>query len=349
MSVPTFVSGFGNTDYESPSTTIMTTAKDSDWEYEYDENETEDYYFTLDITTHQTASFLKEYLSARKAQRSTSNGRKDSTRSGELTSRTTNAQATPSDNGTPQPSSIASPRPDRRLQALDLHTDNPLIMFDHQLYSCHWATDLGTSFNVARPGVAEEPLRPGRVLDVVGISQARLVGKPAIVTPRKDNSAKEIGASAEYAISIDEDDDVDIVAETPEDTSSQRLSTTERFAGAHEQVKDHEARAKASFLEQLSAIKLKKGETDSIPFFGVKNYEVPSNKDQIRANALAEDSEREKNARLPTGKNRKCGPRGPRKSRNSSTSHTTVAGHENERKKPGPKSNIAIRSSLGLS
>lgn len=327
MAAPAFEQGSASTNGNLHPETVVgagDTEWEWEWDYEYDENETENYYFTLDVTTHQTGQSVKARNSKNKVQRR--NGRKnDAGPDGTVANpTTTSTAATPNNTSTPQPNSVASSREDRRLQVLDLHTANPLIMLDGQLYSCHWSTERCSQFYVARPGIAEDPLRPGHVLDIVDISRARLVGRPAVARPRKVDTTTQIGASVENAITIDEDDndedededeDVDIVADTPSDVLLQDApSSTQRFARERQKAKGSEAKAQASFLERFSAIKEKKGETNKIPIYGVKQYEPPSNKDEIRERAMATDAERGKNTAPATGRNRKRGPYKPRQS-----------------------------------
>jgi hypothetical protein len=116
--------------------------RESDFEYEYT-SETEDLYFTLDVSTHglRNTSEADELTAGRRSKGKRAAGSLD------------------------------------QLQALDLHSDNPLIKLGDSFYSCSWSTDLGTQFYLAKAGTFKESVRPGQVLDVVGISQARLTGK----------------------------------------------------------------------------------------------------------------------------------------------------------------------------
>ena len=93
------------------------------------------------------------------------------------------------------------------MQVLDLHSENPLVKLGESFYSCHWSTDLGTQFYVTKSGVVEEPLRRGHVLDVLGVSRARLTGRPVTLHRRRPDVAEQsVGSSAVNAIALDEDD-----------------------------------------------------------------------------------------------------------------------------------------------
>ena len=295
---------------------------DAEWEYEYDENETEDYYFTLDLTTLQIETVLR----AEKVRRSQSSNTKSNAEylaRDEQPTEVASADATPTpianeESGTP----VVFGKPSQ-LQVLELHTANPFIKLDNSFYSCHWSTELGTQFYVARPGVADEPLRPGHVVDVIGLSRAKLMGGPVSLRRREREPA---GASVSNAIGLDDDDeDVDIVADTPDDV----LAHTTRAS------KDPAVWAQASFLGRLSAIKKRKGDTDTVPLEGVKEYRVPDNKDEIRERALAADRQRDINAGLKVRQPPKK--RRPRQLLNSQNAA-----------KGGARSAAEIRASLGF-
>lgn len=216
------------------------------WEYEYDENQTEDFYFTLDVTDRQAKS-----------------------------SRTVD-------------------RPNE-LQVLDLHSDNPLIKLGDDFYSCQWCTELGTQFYIAKPGVVNQPLRPGHVLDVVGLSRARLVATPATIYPREQDAGEEsAGVSATNAISIADDDDVenalrgnsDATTRVTEDALLRHSNkAAARFAAVRADTHDPALKAQASFLERLIAVKQKIGETDIPNAKGVRSYEWPEDWEEIRDRA----------------------------------------------------------------
>lgn len=252
-----------------------TATNEPEWEYEYDENETEVFYFTLDVTAHQTEKTPNATLPGQTEQITnpvttqipTASNKKRKTSSSETTSGPQNAD---------------------KLEVLDLNSENPLIRLQDAFYSCHWSTDLGTQFYITKPGVVEEPLRPGHVLDVVGTSRIRLVGKPVSVSKRKgENATATVGSAATTAISVDEDiKELGAAGSASDDAATQATLSIKnqaaRFATARQQATDPAVKAQALFLERLTGIRQKKGETDIIPFFGVKNYKPPDNKSTLR-------------------------------------------------------------------
>lgn len=182
-----------------------------------------------------------------------------------------------------------------RAQFLDLHTANPLIKFNEGIYECYWSTDLGSQFYIAQSGVVADPRRAGTVLDVVGVSRARLIGKPVTLAPRGVVSTPSDTAPAP-PVSASSDPIANEQRDESERSEYQFLPGQPLIV-PREECKSIAAERQASFLEKLSAIKLKKGETDPVPMYSVKYYHEPKNKDEIKAQALAADHEAKKSQR----------------------------------------------------
>lgn len=246
------------------------TADEAEWEYEYDEDETDDFYFTLTLSKPQPEA-------ATGAPHPKGNGRADPKKG--------------------QHESNSAARPITQLQVLDLHTESPLIKVEDEVYQCHWSTDLGTQFYIGKLGLVEQPQRRGYVLDVLGTSRARLIGQSQRVLPvGNDTAEKTLGTSTEDAIAVEEADGGRAESVTSPSTVrpvTGSLNNTQeaRFAEVREKAEDSAVKAQASFLERLSAIKRKKGETDIVPLYGVKYVGLPDNMAEIRKRALAADAE----------------------------------------------------------
>ena len=289
----------------------------TEWEYEYETGETEDFYFTLDVSSNQQATAAKASQANRKSSKST----QKVTQSNQI-------------------------EEGDKLQILGLDSIDPLIMHDGHLYSCQWSTDLGTQFYIAKPGVAEQTLRSGHVLDVLGLSRVRLIGSPATLRERRNDSEEHAqGATAENAIELD--DHADEVTIERSRSQSQGLNDTEAGAGAGAtptprtpEITDPTLQARASFLERLQSIKQRKGETDRVPLYGVKNYQVPANKQEIRQRAMEADMEKSVSLPQPNGGVKTRGSY-KRKSANLESSSA-----ETKRRKPGPKMSANIKASL---
>lgn len=224
---------------------------ESDFEYEYTD-ETEDFYFTLDVTTHGIP--------------------------------TASTSAQPNTGKKIKGKHIAPPP--EQLQVLDLHSDNPLIKLGDSSYSCHWSTDLGTQFYVAKRGMIEEPLRPGHVLDVIGVSRARLTGKPVSLHRRdRKTSTKAVGSSATNAIVLDDTEDRATGDAVPGNMSASQYRSTSkninRLSTVRNRARDPNVKAQASFLERLAMIKQRKGETDKVPVDGIEELSGLSHSSEI--------------------------------------------------------------------
>jgi hypothetical protein len=73
---------------------------------------------------------------------------------------------------------------------MDLESDEPMIMYQGQIYSCQWASSLGSDLLFMRrpekPGPDYKPLHSFREIDILAISAAKLVASPATIERRQD-------------------------------------------------------------------------------------------------------------------------------------------------------------------
>jgi hypothetical protein len=97
------------------------------------------------------------------------------------------------------PSDITAPRslntkkatavdPDK-IQILGLHTDEPVISYDGNIYSCRWTTSIGTDLLFKKHNGHTEPdqryLESLGSWDLIGLGAATLVASPATLHPRR--------------------------------------------------------------------------------------------------------------------------------------------------------------------
>lgn len=175
----------------------MTDSIDDEWEYEYDEVETEDFYIPIDLsnvpkgqkhidserrTGHPT--LLKSRLRALNAQRN-------------------KQQDGPAVDGTNGQESANL----GEAQIVGLHTPNPLVMYNGQLLSCQWASTIGTDLYFAKPNAdADSEVKPLRSLpnvDLLAMSSAKLVARVGRLRPRDelfDDVDQSAGAPAQTAV-----------------------------------------------------------------------------------------------------------------------------------------------------
>lgn len=256
------------------------TMEDEDWEYEYDENETEDIYFTLDLTTHVTPT-----LSSRKGPLVKSNKGLKSVNSIRTKAKETNNVTALEDSpaATPDLGPAISESAPGKMQVVDLHSNNPLISYNNAFYSCHWATDVGTSVLLSSPKADPDqdhpPFRSFRSFDLLGLTSARLMAVPATMRPRivpldtgrkhwptydtvtKTPEGDKIHQSARHGIRI----------ELPTNASAEKVS-------------------QARFLERWSVIKKAKGQRDPIPVKGIRTYTLPEGWEMEKQEHLAKEA-----------------------------------------------------------
>ncbi|RMX84009.1 hypothetical protein D0868_15560 [Hortaea werneckii] len=281
------------------------TGDDVEWEYEYDDNETEDFYLTLDLTTHVSNAVAAP--EPRKRNRAAPKGKRRPETAAEQATREEREAPVTAARLPSLPATVADSEEqnhpgtqDPKLQILDLHSENPFVKFIDGVYSCNWHTDLSTQVYVAKPGVTETPLRPGTVVDVVGLSRDRLVGKLVTLQPRP----KPVVVDEPEALGGQENDEdannlshatatTTTTATSPPQTTAPpssdftHIRPGEPLLIPRDRVRTEAMEHQATFLEQLSAIKLKRGETDLVPVSGVRYYDAPADKEGIRARALA--------------------------------------------------------------
>lgn len=224
----------------------MATLSDDEWEYEYDDNETQDFFIPLDLSNVPGAqtpmvsqgrpghpTLLKSRLRALNA-----------------------AQGQPTEFATGTAIEGDEPATMGQVQITGLHTPNPLVMYNGQLLSCQWTSTIGTDMFFMRPdaGVGH-PLRSLPAVDLISLSSAKLVAKVGRLRPRDDviNHIGDDASSAEQETSRTEAVGDEHTSTT---TAVQSTSRDEGSSSAETQQP-----GPTSFLAKLNQAKLKRGET----------------------------------------------------------------------------------------
>lgn len=267
---------------------------DSDWEYEYDDTEKEDIYFTLDLTTHvPNAIQEKQYSKNGKLIASAAPEKNDAASARRLTAARgeTDGRGDLDDRFDHPHANATSTAEGGQLQILDLHSEKPYVKFNNSFYSCYWFTDLGTQFWITNPGAVADPKYSGHVLDVVASSQTRLVAMPANLK-RKRETIPDPEPSTSHApthpMEIDDEGGASDVSDT--DSKYQSVEYFQQdpevpMVIPRQKIKDPHLEAQANFMERLSALKLRKGEPDAhrIPMKVPVYYKGARNADALRA------------------------------------------------------------------
>ncbi|KAK5079164.1 hypothetical protein LTR64_002416 [Lithohypha guttulata] len=234
---------------------------DEEWEYEYDENETEVFLIDLDLTTvnrtirSTTANRHKKLKEI--SDKPASKRRKLSAKSGNDATVDDQAEVI-QDRNDDQPEqehldpeqnspSLGEGQDDtmsrqHTLQVLDLHTANPIVSYQGQIFSCKWTDMMGTTmfFSQDQDTPLSEPLLSTSDFDMIGTSRIKLVGTAAKVTPAPQTSQENNKANVPRP--------------------GQSLGTIRRTNAKL----NADLRKQASFLEQLMKIKKNRGESDNV-------------------------------------------------------------------------------------
>ena len=194
---------------------------EDDWEYEYHESDTDCFYLNLDLSSQGP-------LRPRHTSTTTPTATEDEHETDFARPLTTTESDHPS--STNNPSSTGD-----RLQILALHTPNPIVSYQNQIFTCSWADLLGTELlftspqELVPPEEESVPAR-GRDFDLIAANSVKILG-------RKANLISSSGVAVE-----------------PSSTCSTGVGTG-TTAGTTNQ---------ARFLDRLAAIKQDRGETDTV-------------------------------------------------------------------------------------
>ncbi|KAJ4346566.1 uncharacterized protein N0V89_010497 [Didymosphaeria variabile] len=238
----------------------MAQPEEDEWEYEYDDNETEDFYIPVDLANVPTVQGAL--------------GIGGPTQKGHPTLLATKLRAITTERREAESNLAVQNVEDfdesvRKIQIIGLHTENPLMMYNDQLLSCEWNKIIGTDLIFAKPGAltgdTNEPLRSLPSVDLVAMGSAKLVARVARMRPRDDL--------------FDEDSKVDEQTSAEAmDTSGgdERVSATEAAGevapvpatATESQAAKPEIRttppASSSFLGQINAVKARRGEASRL-------------------------------------------------------------------------------------
>ncbi|RMZ69811.1 transcription factor tfiiic tau55-related [Pyrenophora seminiperda CCB06] len=216
----------------------MANREDDEWEYEYDDTETEDFYISLDLSNVPAAqlpvvsqgrpghpTLLKSRLRALNAAR----GQQAS-----ISVDTPNGQETATMG---------------EVQVVGLHTPNPLVMYNGQLLSCHWTSTIGTDMYFVKPDANQsQPLRSLPSVDLLSMSSAKLIAKVGRLRPR-DDLFDNTGDTQQPTESMPAQGD-----------TQNPVVVDSNLAGEQRSTSGETKAAPPSFLARLNAAKAKKRE-----------------------------------------------------------------------------------------
>ena len=221
----------------------MANTDDNEWEYEYDDTETEDFYITLDLSNTPAASLpninnrakIGHPTKLQSRLRAINAGRKGN----EGVEETTNEQQLPAVG---------------EMQLIGLHTSNPLILYNDQLLSCKWASTIGTDMFFAKPSPENEsstpPLRSLPAVDLLAMGSAKLTATASVLRPRADLFVPANDNEEPTPDAMDVSDDIQSAVEGARQADVQDVQpqAEEIHSGS------------TSFLAKLNQAKIKRGE-----------------------------------------------------------------------------------------
>lgn len=222
----------------------MENTEEDEWEYEYDDFETEDFYIPIDLANVPEAqgpvnalpkpghpALLKSKLRAQNP-------------------------ALPNDSDDTITSVAEDSTPIGNFQLTGLHTSNPLILYNGQLLSCQWMSTIGTDLLFTKPqsstSETEKPLRNLPSVDLIATSSAKLIARVGRLRP-KDDVLDAMREEQQIADPVD-------VSEPAQDTTTEINQPTATVAPESRETRP----ASSSFLARLNAAKAKRGEMSQL-------------------------------------------------------------------------------------
>ena len=241
----------------------MGESDDEEWEYEYDDNETEDFFIPIDLANVPAVQGAL--------------GISGSTQKGHPTLLRTKLRALDAERREAESHSALHNIENEdesigKIQISDLHTESPLMMYNGQLLSCDWSKVIGTDFIFAKPSSgsnqAEEPLRALPSVDLLATGSARLVARVAQMRPKDELFNEDPGVEGQAgAENMEGSSAIDVPATDNEGTTSVPVAAPQFLTSTPAEAPAARP-APASFLERLNEIKAKRGEKSRL---GVSN------------------------------------------------------------------------------
>ena len=176
----------------------------------------------------------------------------------------------------------------KRIQILDFHSENPIVSYQNQYYSCQWTSTLGTDLLLASPNLdSRHPvLQREQGFEVLAATGIKIVGQPLQITARPEVRGKHRASPTLEAST--ERDQVDVEdngqAESPgiaaapftlHGVVAPRGTQGQPDGSIRIPLRPEEGRARhsqARFLERLIAVKNAKGDPDLVPIYAKRKF-----------------------------------------------------------------------------
>lgn len=174
-----------------------------------------------------------------------------------------------------------------RIQMLDLHSANPIVSYQNQIYSCEWTSTIGTDLLLTTP----DSDFPHPVLrEAPGISVIAATGIKLLARPVQLDSRRNVSIQAEPQNQTPAPENPTQAEESPQSTA---IKIPPNLAPSRARLDQ------ANFLERLIAAKAARGETDQVTVFAQRIPQGSGWRSQQkaaaerRADEAAQDEDRE--------------------------------------------------------
>ncbi|KAI4160310.1 MAG: hypothetical protein LQ342_005806 [Letrouitia transgressa] len=171
------------------------------------------------------------------------------------------------------------------IQILNIHTKNPQISYNSQLFSCSWGSTVGTDLYLSSPLFSsqrpEEELATFTRVSIVGASGIRLIGQAAELVPRYDKPVSRVSVLGkrrrrEPQPAVDSQDS----HAQPLQGLNGPMEETASMDESHHRIQVDDATSslpgphgnQSTFLQGLSDLKNSKGDTDTVSRYPPRTY-----------------------------------------------------------------------------
>ncbi|KAJ5724911.1 hypothetical protein N7493_006639 [Penicillium malachiteum] len=220
-----------------------------EYEYEYDETETESFYLNLDLTSINGP--------IRPPRQRNDENQNDPIVEDQF--QDVADDQLDGDSFAPLETNNSDTLSSERIQLLGLHTCNPIISYNNQIFSCAWADQIGTELIFAHPETIPDktqilkPLRKGPAFELLAANSVKLMGRKATIV-----SSSNPGLVVDNTPDTTDATDVNSISTDPDASPSHAPTST--AVPRRPQPSTHQA----NFIQRLQAMKNAKGQSDTV-------------------------------------------------------------------------------------
>ncbi|KAJ6007985.1 hypothetical protein N7540_011961 [Penicillium herquei] len=229
-----------------------------EYEYEYDETETESFYLNLDLTSINGP--------IRPPRQRNDENQMDPIVEDQF--QDVADDQLDGDSFAPLGTNNSDTLSSERIQLLGLHTCNPIISYNNQIFSCAWADQIGTELIFAHPETVPDPnhilkpLRKGPAFELLAANSVKLMGRKATIVS-SSNPGLVLDNTPDATDATDATDAIDAtdVNSIPTDADA---SPSHAPASTAVPRRPQPSTHQANFIQRLQAMKNAKGQSDTV-------------------------------------------------------------------------------------